>query len=124
MDIYYTKDHEWIKVEGNTGTVGISEYAAKQLGDITFVELPEPGKTVKQGELLCEVESVKAASDINAPVSGSVKEVNTNTDSFPAVVSSVPESDGWICRMEITDPGETANLMNKEQYSEYIKTLK
>lgn len=124
MEVYYTKDHEWIKVEGNTGTVGITEYAAKQLGDITFVELPVAGKTVKQGELLCEVESVKAASDIYAPMSGSVKEANMNIESFPAVVNSLPESDGWICLMAIINSEETKNLMNREQYSEYISTLK
>ncbi len=123
MEVYYTKDHEWIKIEGNTGTVGITEYAARQLGDITFVEKPLTDKTVKQGEHLCEVESVKAASDIYAPLSGSIKEVNEAIENFPEVVSSLPETDGWIAKMEISNLEETKNLMTRKLYSEYLKTL-
>ncbi len=123
MEVYYTKDHEWIKIEGNTGTVGITEYAARQLGDITFVEKPLTDKIVKQGEYLCEVESVKAASDLYAPLSGSINEVNEAIENFPEVVSSLPETDGWIAKMEISNLEEIKNLMTRKLYSEYLKTL-
>ncbi len=123
MEVYYTKDHEWIKIEGNTGTVGITEYAARQLGDITFVEKPLTDKIVKQGEYLCEIESVKAASDLYAPLSGSINEVNEAIENFPEVVSSLPETDGWIAKMEISNLEEIKNLMTRKLYSEYLKTL-
>lgn len=123
MEVYYTKDHEWIKIEGNRGTLGITEYAARQLGDITFIEKPLTDKTVKQGEYLCEIESVKAASDLYAPLSGSIKEVNEAIENFPEVVSSLPETDGWIAKMELSNLEETKNLMTRKLYSEYLKTL-
>ncbi len=123
MEVYYTKDHEWIKIEGNTGTVGITEYAARQLGDITFIEKPLTDKIVKQGEYLCEIESVKAASDLYAPLSGSINEVNEAIENFPEVVSSLPETDGWIAKMEISNLEEIKNLMTRKLYSEYLKTL-
>ncbi len=122
-NMYYTKEHEWVKVDGNIATVGISEYAAHQLGDITFVELPRPGKAVKQFEVLCAIESVKAASDIYAPVSGTVASVNEELSTRPEIVNESPEGKAWMATMEMTDPTEVGNLMSKEQYDEYLKGL-
>jgi glycine cleavage system H protein len=120
---FYTKEHEWAKIEGNVATVGITEYAAHQLGDITFVELPAAGKTVKQFDVLCAIESVKAASDIYAPVSGKVISVNEALNGAPEIVNSSPEEEAWMARLEMADPSETSNLMNREQYDEYCKGL-
>lgn len=121
--MYYTKEHEWVKIDGNIATVGISDYAAHQLGDITFVELPAVGKTVKQFEVLCAIESVKAASDIYAPVSGTVVSVNEALNTRPEVVNESPEEAAWMATMKMTDPSEVAKLMNGEQYDEYRKGL-
>jgi glycine cleavage system H protein len=121
--MYYTKEHEWVKVDGNTATVGISDYAAHQLGDITFVELPKPGKAVKQFEVLCAIESVKAASDIYAPVSGTVVSVNQELNTRPEIVNESPEEAAWMATMKMTDPSEVAKLMSREQYDEYRKGL-
>ncbi len=120
---FYTREHEWVKIEGNVGTVGITDYAAHQLGDITFLELPSIGKTVKQFEVLCAIESVKAASDIYAPVSGKVIAVNEALSTAPEVVNASPESDAWMARLEMVDPSETSRLMSREQYDEYKKGL-
>jgi len=123
MDCFFSKEHEWVKISGTTATVGISDHAAHELGDITFVELPQIGKTVKQFATLAAIESVKAASDIYAPVSGKVITVNETLESTPEVVNESAEESGWICVMEISDPSETANLMNRTQYEEYLKSL-
>jgi glycine cleavage system H protein len=120
---YYTKEHEWVKIDGDIATVGISDYAAHQLGDITFVELPKPGKAVKQFEVLCAIESVKAASDIYAPVSGTVLSVNEALNTRPEIVNESPEEAAWMATMKMTDPSEVAKLMNREQYDEYRKGL-
>ena len=122
-NMYYTKEHEWVKIDGNIATVGISDYAAHQLGDITFVELPKPGKAVKQFEVLCAIESVKAASDIYAPVSGTVVSVNEALNTRPEIVNESPEEAAWMATMKMTDPSEVAKLMNREQYDEYRKGL-
>jgi len=122
-NMYYTKEHEWVKIDGNIATVGISDYAAHQLGDITFVELPKPGKAVKQFEVLCAIESVKAASDIYAPVSGTVLSVNETLNTRPEIVNESPEEAAWMATMKMTDPSEVAKLMNREQYDEYRKGL-
>lgn len=121
--MYYTKEHEWVKIDGNIATVGISDYAAHQLGDITFVELPKPGKAVKQFEVLCAIESVKAASDIYAPVSGTVVSVNEALNTRPEIVNESPEEAAWMATMKMTDPSEAAKLMSREQYDEYRKGL-
>lgn len=123
MDIHYTKEHEWVKVEGEIATVGISRHAADELGDITFVELPAKGKTVRQTEVLAAIESVKAASDIYAPVSGTVTEVNDVLDQAPELVNESAEEKGWICKMKVTDAGELAKLMDADAYREYLKGL-
>ena len=119
----YTKEHEWVKIDGNIATVGISDYAAHQLGDITFVELPAVGKAVKQFEVLCAIESVKAASDIYAPVSGTVVSVNEALNTRPEIVNESPEEAAWMATMKMTDPSEAAKLMSREQYEEYRKGL-
>ena len=121
--MYYTKEHEWVKIDGNIATVGISDFAAHQLGDITFVELPAVGKAVKQFEVLCAIESVKAASDIYAPVSGTVVSVNEALNTRPEIVNESPEEAAWMATMKMTDPSEVAKLMNREQYDEYRKGL-
>lgn len=123
MDVYFTREHEWVRIEGNIGTVGISAYAVEQLGDVTFVELPKPGKAVGRSEVLCAVESVKAASDVYAPLSGRVTEVNAALDTEPEILNRSPEQDGWMVRMEISDPAETGELMTRPEYDEYLRGL-
>lgn len=120
---FYTKEHEWAKVEGSVATVGITDYAAHQLGDVTFVELPPVGKVVRQFEALCGIESVKTASDVYAPLSGRVIEVNTALNDAPEVVNQSPEEAAWIARLEISDPSETSRLMDRDGYLEYLKGL-
>lgn len=123
MSIYFTKEHEWVKVNGNVGTIGISEHAAHELGDITFVELPKLGLVVKQFGVLGGIESVKAASDIFAPVSGKVIKVNDALDTAPEIVNEGAEEAGWMAEVEIADAAELKNLMTQGQYDDYLKTL-
>ena len=123
MSIYFTKEHEWIKVAGNIGTVGISDHAAHELGDITFVELPKIGTAVKQFGVLGGIESVKAASDIFAPLSGTVTKVNEALDLAPEKVNESAEDAGWMAEVEISDAAELKNLMTQDQYNDYLKTL-
>ena len=123
MRIYFTKEHEWVKVKEGVGAVGISEHAAHELGDVTFVELPKLGATVKQFDVLGSIESVKAASDIYAPVSGKVVKINEALNDAPEIVNESAEDAGWMAWIEITDESELKNLMTKEQYDEYLKTL-
>ncbi|MFH1415945.1 MAG: glycine cleavage system protein GcvH [Elusimicrobiota bacterium] len=123
MRTYYTKDHEWLKIDGSTGKMGITSYAAKQLGDITFIELPKSGVDVKQGDFLCEIESIKAASDIYAPVSGSITQVNSDLEATPDIVSSNPENEGWIAVIELSNPEETEKLMDENGYRDFLATI-
>lgn len=123
MSIYFTKEHEWVKVKDGIGAVGISEHAAHELGDITFVELPKMGAVVKQFGVLGSIESVKAASDIFAPVSGTVVKVNEALDTAPEIVNESAEDAGWMAWVEIADEAELKNLMTQEQYNNYLKTL-
>ena len=123
MPLYYTQDHEWIDVEGDTGTVGITDYAQGQLGDITFVELPEAGSTVKKGDAPCVVDSVKAASDVYAPVSGTVTEANPALEGEPELVNTDPEQGGWLFRLTLADAGELEGLMDRAAYDEYVAGL-
>jgi len=122
-EMYFSKEHEWVKVKDGIGAVGISEHAAHELGDITFVELPKTGNSVKQFGLLGSIESVKAASDIYAPLSGKVVKVNEALDTAPEIVNESAEDAGWMAWIEIADASELKNLMTKEQYEEYLKTL-
>lgn len=123
MEIYYSKEHEWVKIKDGVASVGISEHAAHELGDITFVELPQVGKTVKQFDVLAGIESVKAASDIYAPLSGKVVKVNEALDGTPEVVNEAAEEAGWIAWLEPTDLDELKNLMSKAEYDNYLKGL-
>jgi len=123
MSYYFSKEHEWIKVEGGKGKVGVSHHAAHELGDVTFVELPKLGAKVKQFGLLGSIESVKAASDIYAPLSGTVVAVNSTLDTTPELVNESPEEGAWMAEIEISDEAELKNLMTKEQYEAYLKTL-
>ncbi|MEQ1496490.1 MAG: glycine cleavage system protein GcvH [Novosphingobium sp.] len=123
MPRYFSEDHEWIEVEGDTGTVGITDYAQGQLGDITFVELPEAGATVKKGDAPCVVDSVKAASDVYAPVSGTVTESNAALEGEPELVNSDPETAGWLFRVTLSDPAELDGLMDQAAYDEYVAGL-
>lgn len=121
--MYFSKEHEWVNVDGEKGKVGISDHAAHELGDVTFVELPRVGATVKQFGLLGSIESVKAASDIYAPVSGKVVAVNSALDVTPELVNESAEEAAWMAEIEIADAAELQNLMTREQYDAYLKTL-
>ncbi|WP_029008846.1 glycine cleavage system protein GcvH [Azospirillum halopraeferens] len=122
-DVRYTKDHEWIRVEGSVGTVGITDYAQSQLGDVVFVEVPEPGRTLEQGKESAVVESVKAASEIYAPVSGEVLEGNQALVEDPALVNSAAEGDGWFYTLRIADPAQLDGLMDAAAYKDYVEGL-
>jgi len=117
----YTKDHEWIKIEGTTGVVGISDYAQEHLGDVTFVELPSIGKILKKGEVFASVESVKAVSDIYAPVSGKVIEINEGLEAAPELINQSAEEKAWMIKLEITNATETSDLMDLTNYKKYIE---
>lgn len=121
--VKYTKDHEYIRVEGEIGTVGISHYAQEQLGDVVFVELPGVGKTVKKGDSAAVVESVKAASDIYAPVSGEVTAANPDLEGAPATVNEDPAGKGWFFKVKITNPAELDDLMDEAAYKAFLDTL-
>ena len=123
MSRYFTEDHEWIDVEGDVGTVGITDYAQGQLGDITFVELPAAGQAVKKGESASVVDSVKAASDVYAPVSGTVTEANGALEDEPELVNSDAEVGGWLFRVKLADAGELSGLMDKAAYEAYVAGL-
>ena len=112
----YTKEHEWVEVEGDTATVGITNHAQESLGDIVFIDLPTVGKEVKSNEELCVIESVKAASDIYAPIDGEVIEINNNLNDDASIVNQDPEKDGWIFKMKIADPSQYNNLMTLDEY--------
>ncbi|RNC70679.1 MAG: glycine cleavage system protein GcvH [Desulfuromonadales bacterium] len=123
MQTYFTKEHEWVKIKEGVASVGISDFAAHQLGDVTFVELPAVGKTVKQFEVLAAIESVKAASDIYAPVSGKVTQVNEALNDRPEIVNESAEEAAWIAWIEMADASEVQSLMTREQYDEYVRSL-
>jgi glycine cleavage system H protein len=118
-DRLYTKEHEWVKVEGDLGTVGITDFAQKQLGDVVFLELPEKGKKIKAHERFGTVESVKAVSELFSPVGGEIVEVNAGLVQKPETVNADPYGTGWMTRVKL-DPGEPRSLMTAEQYSEYV----
>ena len=123
MTTYYTQDHEWIRVDGDTGTVGITAYAAGQLGDVVYVELPETGAKFARGDDFAVVESVKAASDVYAPVSGAVLEVNSALTEAPEKVSEAAESEAWFVRVKLADTGELTELMDEAAYAAFCKGL-
>ncbi|MDX3808680.1 glycine cleavage system protein GcvH [Bosea thiooxidans] len=119
----YSKDHEYIRIEGDVGTVGISDYAQSQLGDVVFVELPSVGKALTKGGEAAVVESVKAASEVYAPVSGEVVEVNGELEAAPGTVNEDPAGKGWFLKIKIKDAAELDALMNEAEYQNYVKTL-
>ena len=119
MSVYYTKEHEWVRVEGDTGIVGISDFAQGQLGDVVFVEVPEAGRSVARGGEAAVVESVKAASDVYSPVSGTVTEGNQAVVDEPSLVNTDPEGEGWFFKLTLSDNHELSELMNAEQYKSY-----
>ncbi len=123
MSRYFTEEHEWIDVEGDTATVGITDYAQEQLGDIVFVELPDVGTVVEQGGDAAVVESVKAASDVYAPISGEVTEANGALEDDPALVNTSPEEDGWFFKLTISDKSELEGLMNEKTYAVFVEGL-
>jgi glycine cleavage system H protein len=123
MSLYFTKEHEWIRVEGDTATVGISNHAQEALGDIVFAEVPEAGRRVNKGQEAAVVESVKAASDVYAPVSGEVIEGNQAVADDPALVNSDPEGQGWFFKLKLDNPGELDGLMDEGAYRDWVKTL-
>ena len=123
MAKYYSKTHEWVVVEGEEATVGISAYAAKELGDITYVELPKVSSDVIVGDSVGVVESVKAASDVYSPLSGTVTAVNKNLEDDPGLISGSAEEKGWIYKLENIDSDELADLLEEKDYAKYLKTL-
>jgi len=119
----YTKDHEWLRVEGDSATMGISVYAQEQLGDIVYVELPKVGRKVKAAEQIAVVESVKAASEVYAPVAGEVVAVNTKLADDPTLVNSAPIGDGWFVKLKIANTAELAGLMDETAYKAFVASL-
>ncbi|MBN9438196.1 glycine cleavage system protein GcvH [Bosea sp. (in: a-proteobacteria)] len=119
----YTKDHEYIRIEGDTGTVGISDFAQGQLGDVVFVELPAIGKALAKGAEAAVVESVKAASEVYAPVSGEIVAVNSELEAAPGTVNEDPAGKGWFVKIKLKDPAELEGLLSEAEYQDYVKTL-
>ncbi len=117
---YFTEDHEWLRVEGGVATVGITDYAQEQLGDLVFVELPEAGRALSKGDAAVVVESVKAASDVYAPADGEITEVNDKLSSDPALVNSSPAGDGWLWKMMLADESQLEGLMDEAGYKALI----
>ncbi|MEO8214129.1 MAG: glycine cleavage system protein GcvH [Myxococcales bacterium] len=120
-DLLYTKDHEWARIEGKNATVGVTRFAVEQLGDVTQVDLPKEGETVKQGEIFGSVESVKAVSDLFAPLTGKVVKVNSPLAESPEYVNEEPYEEGWMIQIELAKPDETKELMDADAYQEFLK---
>jgi glycine cleavage system H protein len=123
MARYFTDEHEWIEVEGDTATIGITDYAQQQLGDVVFVELPQAGATVTKGKEAAVVESVKAASEVFSPVSGTVSEANAALEGDPALVNSSPEGEGWFFKVTVADRSEVEGLMDAAAYRDFVAGL-
>ena len=119
----YTRDHEWVRLDGDIATIGITAYASEQLGDVVFVELPAVGRSVKKGEGAAVVESVKAASDVYSPVSGEVTESNESLVDAPATVNEAPESNGWFAKLKVADKSEIDGLLDEAAYKSFLATL-
>jgi glycine cleavage system H protein len=123
MTTKFTKDHEWIRMEGDVAVVGITDYAQAQLGDVVFVDLPATGKAVTKGGEAAVVESVKAASEVYAPVTGTVVAVNSKLTETPGTVNEAPTGDGWFMKLRIDNPAELDGLMSEAEYETYLKTI-
>ncbi len=122
-DRKYTEDHEWVEVDGDAGVIGISEYAQEQLGDVVFVELPEVGTVLDRSDEVAVVESVKAAAEVYAPVSGEVLEVNEDLNGDPSLVNTDPFGDGWFAKLKLSDPDELDELMDEDTYKKFVEGL-
>ncbi len=122
-DIKYAEDHEWIRVDGDTGTIGISVYAQEQLGDVVYVELPKVGQKLGRGDQLAVVESVKAASEVFTPVAGEVVEINQDLAAKPEIINQDPEGKGWFARIKFAGAAELDTLMDEAAYADYVKGL-
>ena len=122
-DTKYTKDHEYIRMDGDVAIVGISDYAQSQLGDVVFVELPKLGKALSKGDEAAVVESVKAASEVYAPVSGEVTEINAALEGQPGAINEDPEGSGWFMKVKLSDPSELAGLMSEADYKAYLASI-
>jgi glycine cleavage system H protein len=123
VDLFYTKDHDWIAIEGGVATIGITDYAQAQLGDILFVQLPPPGTPLEKGKEAALVESIKAASDVYSPVTGTVREINAAIERQPALINLSPEREGWFFRVDLSDLSELKGLLTPEAYWERVKRL-
>jgi glycine cleavage system H protein len=122
-NVKFTEDHEWIRIEGDIGTIGITDYAQEQLGDVVYVELPDVGRKVEKGKDMAVVESVKAASEVYAPVSGSVTAINDQLTAEPATVNSAAMGDGWFVKIKLSNPSELDKLMDEAAYKKYVEGL-
>jgi glycine cleavage system H protein len=122
-DLKFTKDHEWVRVEGEIATIGISDYAQKELGDVVYVELPPVGETMEKGDVCSNIESVKAVSDIYCPVTGEIVEANTALEDAPEIVNKDPYGDGWIFKVKMDDSSQLDELMNSDRYDEYLEGI-
>ena len=122
-DLKFTEDHEWVRLEGDNATIGITDYAQEQLGDVVFVDLPVPGKTLEKGAEAAVIESVKAASEVYAPVDGEVTEANSALADNPGQVNSDPMGEGWFFKMTLSDPGQLEGLMDEAAYKSFIENL-
>lgn len=123
MTVKYTKEHEWIRIDDDTATIGISDYAQEQLGEIVFVDLPDIGTQLEKGSEAAVIESVKAASEVYAPASGEVTELNADLDAEPGKVNDEPTGEGWLYKIKITDASELDDLMNEDEYKSYVEGL-
>ena len=119
-ELSFTDQHEWVRIEGNTATVGVSDYAQNALGDVTFIELPAVGQNLDKGEEACAIESAKAAASIYAPLSGEVTDVNSELEDDPGLINSDPYGQGWIYKLELSDPPQADLLMNASKYEEFL----
>ncbi|MGC9007324.1 MAG: glycine cleavage system protein GcvH [Sulfurihydrogenibium sp.] len=122
-NLYYTKEHIWVKIENDVATIGITDYGQKQLGDVVFVDLPEVGREVESGEVIASVESIKAVSEVYSPVTGKIISVNEDLANDPSVINSDPYGDGWIADIQMSDPSEVEDLMTAEDYKAYLEEV-
>lgn len=122
-DLYYTKEHIWVKIEGDIATIGITDYGQHQLGDVVFIDMPEMGREIESGEVIASVESVKAISEVYAPLTGKIIEISEDLSNYPSTINSDPYGDGWICDIQIKDPTEVEDLMTADDYRAYLEEL-
>jgi glycine cleavage system H protein len=123
-ELYYTKEHIWVKIENDVATIGITDYAQSQLGDVVFIELPEVEREVESGEVIATVESIKAVSEIYAPLTGKIISINEDLANEPSILNSDPYGDGWICDIQIKDLTEIEDLMTADDYRAYLEAIK